>query len=239
MTGTRSRPFTLVDAMILVAATAASFALGRDVIAVDSINSSMAWCLPEQRFLHYGRNARYDSVKDPIGRGYRPMSYWTQRLALWPCPMLAAWTVATLGLTFLCAHPLSHRLLRRPGALAGVAFIVALAGTAAVFPQTLIERRGGQSEFYRGPSWATASSERPAKANDVIIYGREWWIATCFALPRTAAFAVGVAWLALVASGRWRMGSGWLDRSGVVLGASWIFLGSVGVISSWLTSCNL
>jgi hypothetical protein len=50
------------------------------------------------------------------------------------------------------------------------------------------------------------------------------------ALVSWAAPAVAGSWLVLVLSGRWRPDRGWFDRSGRVLGASWLVLDALNSI---------
>jgi hypothetical protein len=247
---TRIKPpsFSLRDAMILLAATAVGFAASRDVIVVHSINSLEASQLAKrpQGAASFKNSAYYPSeglqfilsLSSAFGQGSGLVAFWCQRLALWPSPTLAAWTVGIFLLTVLQARPLSRRARSSAGVVAGAAFILALAGTAAVFPQSLIERPGAATNISAfGNFWERLPDGRipaSAKAHEWGVYGRDWWVATCFSLPRTAAFAVAISWLALAVSGRWRMGAGWPGRAGVALGACWILLGFVRVVSSWL-----
>jgi hypothetical protein len=242
MNRTESRPFTLLDALVLIAATAASFAWTRDVIAAHAINSFDAWTLrdrPEAR--RHAVNAVYfraEHAFPPIaGHWCRLAAYFTQRLALWPCPTLAACTLAIFVLSLSRARPLKRRASGRPGIVACAAFIAACAGSAAVFrverPDTASSESSDRSHYEPRPR--LEFNEGPERASNWAVYGRDWWVLTWFFLPRKAALAVAVSWLALAMSGRWRMGAGWRNRWGVYLGACWIFLGSVSVISSWLS----
>jgi hypothetical protein len=241
MNRTESRPFTLFDAVVLVAATAASFAWSRDVVAARAINSFDAWTLsnrPEGRgravnLVYY----RTEHAVPPIaGRWCRFAAYLTQRLALCPCPTLAAWTLAIFVLTLLRARPLNRRVLSRPGVVASAAFIVAFAGGAAVFlvEQPKIAGNLSNDQSHYEPRSSSDFSLLPERASNWTAYGRDWWVLTWFSLPRKAALAVAVSWLALAMSGRWRMGLGWRNRWGVTIGACWIFVGSLSLISSWL-----
>jgi hypothetical protein len=101
------RRFTLVDAMILVAATAGAMAW---------VRANYEWRVFELTWGWYYRRGYYvEFVQDLI------------RLA-WP--FLLAWTLATLVLRTRPPRPAPRRLARQPGLVAGCAVVVGAAAVA-------------------------------------------------------------------------------------------------------------
>jgi hypothetical protein len=218
MPGMRSRPFTLLDALILIAATAVGFGLTRGLSGMAMITSRDSVYFANER-PEFSGHADDNSSYYTDAHGRHLCRYWSglvmfcsQRTALWPCPTLAAWTLAVMILALVRPRPPRRRLFDRPGAVAGVAFVAAFAALTLIFPQSLI--------FYRSSGWS--------------VHWRCWWAMICFTLPRSAALAVSVSWLTLALVGRWRPDRRWLDRLGRLLGGCWIVLGVLRVISSWI-----
>jgi len=214
---TEGRYFTLLDALVLIAATAAGLGLTRDFGAIQAITSMEVvnlWTGPGIASGRTTANATYYTElygSDLSRHWYGLAAYWTQRIALWPCPSLLSLSVA-VGIIAL-VRPRSGPLVQ-PGLVAAIACIAASLAVGLALPQTLIG--------YPNPAigWT--------------LYWRQWWVATCFVLPRAAALAVSISWLTLALSGRWQADRNWLDRLGRFLGVCWILLGAVRVLSSWL-----
>src|SRR5262245_49722873 len=105
------RYFTLLDALVLVAATAAGLGLTRDLTAIQAITSMDAvdlWTAPGIASGRNAANARY--YTDLFGQGasrhwYGLAAYWTRRISLWRCPFLLSWTAAVCVISLV--HPRS------------------------------------------------------------------------------------------------------------------------------------
>ena len=217
---TQRRSFTLLDSLVLLAATACGFAATRGLAGLHEITRMEAVDYgdresgdPPGKFTtftshYYARGSRLSTW------GMR-RAYWVQRAALWPCPCLAAWTLAVLTLTCCTSRVSRRRVLRRPGTMAGVAWIVGFSAAAVVSPGVLL-------------IWRHYPGSPP-------VYWRDWWFLTWFDLPRTAGFAVAVAWITLALSGRVQADCGWQDRLGRLLGSCWIGLGILSLLASWLS----
>lgn len=211
------RHFTLLDALALIAATAVGLAMTRsfdDVRGIDLMESV---------------DYRNRGANDPPGKWttfkalYSPtdtsrptramrVAYWLERAAFWPCPCLAAWTLAVLTLACLAPGMPRHDVLRRPGTLAALAWVMSFLAVATSSPMSLVGRLGGV----------------------VTLYWRDWWFLTWFALPRAAGSAVAVSWATLALSGRFETDGEWRDRLGTLLGLCWIVLGFLSQLCVWL-----
>src|SRR5260370_30555451 len=100
----RRRPFTLLDSLVLIAATASGFAVPRGLACLKAIDRIEAvdyldrgsgdpsGKLTSFKSQYYGRATN-------LPRRGMYMAYWAQRATFWPCPCLAAWTLAVLTLT--------------------------------------------------------------------------------------------------------------------------------------------
>lgn len=101
----------------------------------------------------------------------------------------------------------SRRPLRRLGRQPGMVACCAVAMTLAF---TLVQRAGS---WWLGPVPGIAMVERNYEMITLM-----WSV---YRLDRYS-LAVAGAWLALALSGRWRLGSDWLDHLGLILGVCWI-----------------
>jgi hypothetical protein len=106
-------------------------------------------------------------------------------------------------------------ILRRPGMLAGLAWIAGFFAVVVAAPGTLA-------------AWTFPGAV-------VTFYWRDWWYLTWFDLPKTAGFAVALSWITLALSGRFEADSGWHDRLGTLLGSCWIGLGFLSQVAAWLS----
>jgi hypothetical protein len=215
----RSRRFTLLDALALVMATAAGLAATRSLVDIKYLSD-----LASVEFRAGARSGWVVAAFSPSDaarpQGISQATYWSQRLAFWPCPCLAAWTLAVLALAFLPPHPPRRRLLRRPGILAGLAWIASFSAVGIAAPPTVF-RWSGLLRPFRG---------EPIPP----LHWRGWWAHTWFALPRAAGLAIAISWVSLALSGRWAAARGWPDQVGRLLGWCWIGLGVLRLLSSWL-----
>jgi hypothetical protein len=214
----RSRPFTLRDALALVAATALGFALTRSlsgfhaISRFDIVASGDRDTINTQAVLA-GVNFAYSQASKAPTRWIPYVGYLIQRAVFWPSPCVAALTLSVLVMASISPQQQRYRPLRRPGVMAALASVVAFCVTAVLSPQTLL----------RGPP-----------ALSLTLRWQDWWALTWFTLPRTAGYAVALTWLSLFVSNRWSADRGWLDRLGRILGSCWIAQGSLSVLAAWL-----
>jgi hypothetical protein len=130
-------------------------------------------------------------------RGYVPMPLFL-RLSLKATYVLTPWTVAILIIRLSPPRPPLRRLVFQPGMAACGAATLWLA-----FKMSLL----------------LVLTAIPNKWMFVFMY-----LGDGVALTSWAAPAVAGAWSVLALSGRWRPERGWIDRSGRLLGASWLVL---------------
>ena len=211
-----ARKFSLLDAMVFVAATAVGLGITRSLTDLVSITrnvlvrTDIGAASPVGR-LTTTRAMRVYYFLDTFSSGI--ITPWSQRIAFWPGPLLAAWTLALFGLDVRASRRSKRRIVRHPGSAAGLAVLLALAATATLSPQLLFERTipAGSLEF----TWSS------------------WWPEFWFSIPRTAAFGVVVSWSVLAWGGRWAPVPGWHDRLGRALGAAWIALAMSSLATDW------
>ena len=219
----RPRPFTLLDSLILLAATAGGLAMTRSLADLQGIDRMEA-----VDYKHRGsddppgklttfKSQYYARGNGLSTRGMR-MAYSVQRAAFWPCPCLAAWTLAVLTLSCCDSRSPRRQSLRRLGTMAGVAWIMGFSAVAMTSPGVVV-------------AWALPGAV-------ATVYWRDWWFLTWFDLPRTAGYSVAVAWVALVLSGRTEADCGWQDRLGTILGSCWVGLGFLSLLAPWLAIFN-
>jgi hypothetical protein len=215
----------MLDALVLIAAALGGWALCLGLYNVLSITSMEIVALPSltrrgRLSPHCYQTAAYftEIHARSVSHTWSGFAaYWAQRVSFWACPCLATSTMAVAILAFVPPRPPMRKLMRRPGVMASIAFIVAFAGLSIALPSSSIE---------------PAPSFNPERGTE--IYWGDWWIAVCFALPQAVALVVAVSWITLAQSGRCRRDGGWLDGLGTALGACWIGLGVIRIVSSGL-----
>jgi len=216
---TRHRPFTLLDSLVLLAATACGLAVTRSLAGLQAIDRMESVDYQDRGSLDPSGKlttfkSQYYTRGNGLSTGGMRMAYWAQRAAFWPCPCLAAWTLALLALTCCASRAPTGRSLRRLGTMAGVAWIMGFSVVAMTSPGVVV-------------AWALPGSV-------ATVYWRDWWFLTWFDLPRAAGYSVAVAWIALVLIGGTEADCGWQDRLGTILGSCWVGLGFLSLLASWL-----
>lgn len=189
------RNCTLLDLMILVAATAIGLTLVR-AYSLTALNNQWTYYPFIPRIL---------------------LLIWAAILAVLPLP--AMWSIALFGLGLRHPRPSLRRLVRQPGFVAAGAVTmvgaIRLAGLLMLIARTLGNRSSTIGAFsdilamtlsYRGP------------VNVATVYNKAYFASSAIG---TSA-AVAAAWLLLYVSGRWRSEPVWLDRLGRGLGTFWI-----------------
>jgi hypothetical protein len=168
-----------------------------------------------------GRFTGFRSVfAAPLIQGRRPSGWGThaafciQRVTMCVSPCLASWTLALLALNLVYPGMPMREILRKPGTIAGLAWIGGFLAVGLSTPGTLIVKGS--------PGSAVES------------YWRDWWYLTWFDLPRAAGFVVAVTWTTLWLIGGFDPEGEWRDRLGRVLGMCWMVLGFSSLLSQWL-----
>jgi hypothetical protein len=189
-----NRRCTVLDVMVLVAATAIGLALVRSY-SLQAMSMDFT----------------------PIPSVPRLMlTIWACILAAFPLPVL--WSIALFALGLRPPRASLHRLVRQPGFVAAGAVTLVAAIRLAGFLMLIARSLGNRSstlgffdgfilrDLFRGPVPVSA------------IYDSAYFAATAFG----TSTAVAAAWLLLAVSGRWRSQPDWLDRLGRGLGIFWI-----------------
>lgn len=190
------RRFRLLDAMILVAATAVGCAGTNVLFANPDPNAIFTWRV-------------FSELKDALfeGRDTEMRSMAAVMLCgeiLGVCsPIVAAWCVALIVLRWIGPRPRWRRLAREPGLVACCAStlsLVVLGGHGIIYAlglryQTLID-------FIDDP------------------VGLGLILSTMI-----IGMAVLAAWMTLLLGGRWRAEPTWIDRLGRAIGVYWIVVG--------------
>ena len=205
MPAPRCRPFTVLDGMILVAATAVGLAIGLSMRSEAYHLSNGSIGIGE-----------WPSIDPPDYSGgllhwktYRETHRLLQQVAGESTPLMFPWTLAVLGLRLRRPRPTLRRLARQPGfaACASVA-MMAVVGFLGHLSSTLEPMTWGDGFRFRW--WLE------------LINFRETYLTLDASYPALLSVAVASAW-ALLALGRMaRPEPGWLDRAGRVLGAYWV-----------------
>lgn len=204
--------FTLLHAMTFVIAVAVGLAvlrsLGNFVTVQRDITVSFQERIGVTSSVGIGVS---DYMNRQTAAYFRPpikgvIIYWSRQFSFWPGSCLAALSLAT----FFLGLRQGRRSTRRPGMAMSVAVVIAMSVAAVRLPHLLVNSQGAL----------------PLRV-------KEWWLEFWFTLPRLAGFAVAVSWVTLVLGGRWRVGRGWLDRFGVLLGAAWIAMAILDLATTW------
>jgi hypothetical protein len=194
------RRFTLLDAMVLIAATALALAIARQyTIAVLSIDLG------------------------PLGLFSKiVLTSYLSLVAIMPFPL--AWSLALFVLGLWRTRRPRGELTSEPGIVASgaVALVVLIrfAGFLSLLLRTIYKSKAYSILHLTIWESLTIPFNRLAKGwiTAIADYSGPYFSTTAFG----ASSAVAVAWLLLVASDRWRPQRHWLDRAGRLLGAFWI-----------------
>ncbi len=195
--GTRSgegRQLNILDAMVLIAATALGLALlGFSVGGLGVIREQVKESL---------------DFSGPVPHNW-PRWVWT--IVTWyglivevSFPFCASWTIAILALRVRRPRPSMRRLLRQPGTVAcysaAIFLLPALLGSICLLASSYF----AFDISFDSPEWQRG-------------------LALCFIfLPSLPGSAVLSSWVTLRLVGRWRSEASWIDRVGRLLGAYWI-----------------
>lgn len=201
MTEPEPRRFTLVDALVLLAATAVALA-GVRGMAMASLREANCLTLA----------GGIVEVPRAPQEGWTPTEilHYAPHLVCGFGPVFAtSWTLGWLALRLRSPRPSRRRLWAQPGAFA------ALAALLAVFWQAGIE----STWLIWFPLAAHGSIGEPAAQ---VAY--QMLSTALDRSPDMAACGIVAGWAALALGGRFRAAPSWLDRLGRVLGMLWIAL---------------
>jgi hypothetical protein len=194
MSSPSPRPFTLLDAMVLVAATA--IGLGALRAAVGDFTE-----LRQQL-----RESLSSASQTPVG--WSPLSWAIVSgyglVATAMVPFCWAWTVALVILRQRRPRPPRRRMGRQPGALA-------CSAAALLLVPALV-----------GPLWWCAVTGLFGSMRYESAEWQKTLAVYFIFIPALTGFAVIGAWWSLYFGRRWRPESSWIDRVGRALGVYWI-----------------
>lgn len=129
-----NRRFTLLDATVLIAATAAGLAVMR----------TLAGC---QELIRIG------TLYQPPGISEAAL-YRIRTLAFWPAPFLTCWTLALVTLSRRGPRPTFRRIARRPGMAVGLALVLSLIKNVVSYGKHFIQALHAASPTSeRGVNW--------------------------------------------------------------------------------------
>ena len=190
------RRFTLLDAMVLIAATAVGFSLAR-TYSLAVLNNELR---------------PYPFIPRVL------LTVWVYILAA--IPVTAMWSIAVFGLCLRRPRRPLRQLARQPGFVAnGAVTLVSLVRLGGFL--TLMARTIG-NRFYTlslGVSDAfSVTVSYPGPVNTATVYNSAYFASTAFGIST----AVAAVWLLLAVSRRWRSQPDWLDRLGRALGVYWV-----------------
>lgn len=190
------RRFRLLDAMILVAATAVGCAGTNVLFANPDPNAIFAW-------------RTFSELKDSLFESRDTEMKWMTAVILCGeilaacAPIVAAWGVALIALRWIGPRPRWRRLAREPGIMACC---------ASTTPLIVL---GGHGIIY-------ALGHRYQLLIDYMVdpigMGLMIW-------PMTLGMSVLAAWMTLLLGGRWRAEPTWIDRLGRAIGVFWVVVG--------------
>jgi hypothetical protein len=208
-----ARRFTMMDAMLLVAATAIGLGLVREF---------------DRDFTSFIRDTYYQGWESQFGKAVGMIL----RVIALTLPCALAWTVATLALRLRPPRPPWRRLMRQPGFVACLA--APLPAAVAMLHRAVycyLDTYTNVITPHSLPSppfithGAITSSGMPVDSPP------EFWSSifsgiSTFTGP-AISMTVAVAWIILALSGRFRPERSWIDRLGRGLGVFWITVGTI------------
>jgi hypothetical protein len=196
-TASPGRRLHLIDAMVLVLATAGALAADRWLEATT--NGAISWsnlaeiCDSYRQQPEITIDNHADLADVVFGLSFE--------LAILTLPLFAAWTVALIPLHLRAPRKRMRRLANQPG-------VVAVCAASLSFVV---------GALYACALWVV---NRPGPCTAALA-GDEWRLSLALA-PSYPGLAVVASWATLVLGARWRADRGWLDRLGRALGVYWI-----------------
>jgi hypothetical protein len=194
-TATARRRFRLLDAMILVAATALGCGelqwLGRET------GGDVSWTALCDGYWEFFRQTPGESWA-----GVAERTLELSLLIAWlTMPLIAMWTLALIPIRLLGPRPRTRRLARQPGMVTTCA-----SGVAIVFTGLQV----------------VVAAMAEGWENPMGLIGTQQMVAF---VPMFFGLAVSVSWMTLLVGRRWRAEPSWVDRLGRATGVFWIVAG--------------
>jgi hypothetical protein len=205
-TTTPRRPFRLLDAMILVAATAAGCGLTRWIHTATE--GEISWSSLSETWETFLQTLASDGWTSGVQGGTYHLSCTLLMLAGLTVPLVATWTLALIPIRLISPRPPFRRLARQPGMMAtcasGLAF--ALCGLQILFAVLAVATEGVMEQFQ---SFFVEIDFDGIVLNSLMFAG----------------LAVLTTWMTLLAGRIWRAEPSWIDRLGRAAGVFWIVAG--------------
>jgi hypothetical protein len=187
------RRFTLADAMVLVAATAAGIAIARE--GQRSLTTILLFVDGGPRVDFFERLKR---VLSPLARG----------TVVWG-PVLTCWALALLALRLRRPRPIRRRLFAPPGVAACfIAMVLVGFGTAESAWKSCMS-----PDFDVIGGYVIHAAPRAPELVRALQGG---------STSATVGFGVAALWIWMAISSRWRSEPHWIDRAGRILGVTWL-----------------
>ena len=190
------RRFHLLDAVILVAATAVASGIAVWIDRASGLEFS--WSDVPRLFAELSAQAA-PGADNHFGMFILLVEV-VFGLGLLVLPFVAMWTVAIVPIRLLGPRPRFRRLARQPGMMAAIVASLGIAIADVQVACTVLCSVSAVRSTYRV----------------ILLSG---------GIASYPGLAVFFAWLTLLAGGRWRTEPDWVDRAGRAFGAYWIVMG--------------
>jgi hypothetical protein len=201
-----ARRFTLIDAMVLMAATAVGLGLAKEY---------------SQDLLYFLQGNRVSPRPWESWPGILVSTALRGMAVTLPCGM--AWTLGVLALRLRQPRPAWRRLARQPGLVAclvaPIPVALALVGRAVYH---FLETYTNLLTPARLPSPPFITHGLPGLPDGFPTFWPGIFLSAPMFIVPQIGLAVALAWIVLAMSGRCRPEPSWIDRLGRALGASWI-----------------
>jgi hypothetical protein len=204
MPAPRCRPFTVLDAMIFVAATAVGLWIARGMgLVMDGM-----FGVREERFFGGWPSVEWPDPSDPLFRWgtYRGIHRALASVFFEAMPVMLPWTLALLWVRLRKPRPPLRRLCRQPG----------FAASTAVAIVTLIAFLGELSSSVERTTWGDGFKFRLGL---MFISARDHYLRGEVDPP--FGWAVVAVWGVLALGRMVRREPGWIDRMGQFAGFYW------------------
>ncbi len=206
----RPRRFTVRDGLLVVAALAAGFAMVRQ------------WTDPRS----CAESAKLFYLLQPTRSTARQVYHAVAVGGTWTIPFAMAFTPVILVARFFRPRPRFERIAEQPGIVAcAAAVVIMVIRPFQEVPAFLLQYLSTTSSLIRLPSPPFIRWNGPPSPSLGQIVQNVVLEAFPFYTAPLVGIAVLVAWLVLLANGRFRPEPDWVDRSGRVLGIYWMALG--------------
>ena len=184
------RPFRVLDAMILVAATAICCGI------IQWIDQATGGDISWSGLRDAIQELSLSSSGEMRGKFVPKACLLVLWLLFATMPLIVMWTLALIPIRLLAPRPRFHRLACQPGMMAAYASGVACAFSAVPFAVSVSAH-----------AWEHVASS-------------DFDRLVLVSFPMFMGLAISVSWMALLLGGRWHAERSWVDRLGRAIGAS-------------------